>query len=328
MKSNDLNRRGALRMAATAALAGAAAGCASTATTNATTAPTAARRPLAFNDPIWNREVSARLEAFADPKKFVYGAVSGVVTGVRDGEKVRPLMRFEVFSTIRVVRMADGNYQRLCREVVFYRSLETGKLMDEWDNPYTGERVKVVDVANDPYNYVIADHFPQPPSYGGLNKETRPVRPFIRNWSMLDEDTVGLESDIHLLYPSAMQPEQWPRESPGKMTRTSEMFRYVIRRSDLEDATLDNIPYHGVWNRITPWLPWMLMDQAPGHILYAGTMSARHNLDLFPKDVLERVRERHAKYLVAPEKVEGKSLSSLERYALEQTPAPRRIVKP
>jgi Protein of unknown function (DUF1838) len=321
MNPNEPNRRGALRMAGmagAAALAGAAAGCAST----SPAAP--ARRPLAFNDPIWNREVSARLEANADPKKFVYGAVSGVVAGVRDGEKVRPLMRFEVFSTIRVVRMADGNYQRLCREVVFYRSLETGQLMDEWDNPYTGERVKVVDVANDPYNYVIADHFPQPPSYGGLNKETRPRRPYIRNWTLLDADTVGLESDIHLMYPSAMQPEQWPRESPGKMTRVSEMFRYIIRRSDLEDDSLGHIPYHGVWNRVTPWLPWMLMDQAPGHIIYTGTMAARETMDQHPKDVIARVKERYPKYLVAPEKVEGPSLSSLERYAHDQKPAPAR----
>ncbi len=323
MLPNDLKRRGALRLAATAALAGVTAGCAST------TASAPARRPLAFNDPIWNREISARLEAFADPKKFVYGSVTGVVTGVRDGEKVRPLMRFEVFSTIRVVRQADGSYQRLCREVVFYRSLETGLLMDEWDNPYTGERVKVVDVSNDPYNYVISDFFPQPPSYGGLNKETRPRRPFIRNWSMLDADTVGLESDIHLLYPSAMQPDKWPRESPGKMTRTSEMFRYSIRRADLENAELDNIPYQGVWNRITPWLPWMLMDQAPGHILYAGSMTARQSLEFFPKDVIERVKTRYPKYLVAPDKVEGASLSSLERYAHDQVPAaPRALKKP
>ncbi len=322
MNPQDINRRGALRIAASAAIAGTAAAGASA----QQAAP--ARRPLAFNDPIWNREVSARLEANADPKKFVYGAVSGMVCGVRDGEKLRPLMRFEVFSTIRVVRMADGNYQRLCREVVYYRSLETGQLMDEWDNPYTGERVKVVDVANDPYNYVIADHYGQPPSYGGLNKETRAPRPYIRNWSMLDADTVGLESDIHLYYPSAMQPEKWPRESPGKMTRVTEMFRYIIRRSDLEDPTLGHIPYHGVWNRVTPWLPWMLMDQAPGHILYTGTMAARETMDFHPKDVIERVKSRHPKYLVAPEKVEGPSLSSLERYALEQTPAPARVKQP
>jgi hypothetical protein len=319
MPSNDINRRGALRMAASAALGGAAG-------TAAAQAATTERRPLAFHDPIWNREVSARLEAFADPKKFVYGWVSGVVAGVRDGEKVRPLMRFDVFSTIRVVRREDGSYQRLCRELVFYRDLVTGKLMDEWDNPYTGERVKVVDVANDPYNYVISDFYPDPPSYGGLNQEKKPPRrPYLRNWSIVDEHTIGLESDIHLMYPSAMQPEKWPRESPGKMTRVSEMFRYFIRREDLENPALDHIPSHGVWNRVTPWLPWMLMDQAPGHIIYTGNMCAREHTDLHPKDVMERVKERYPKYLVAPDKVEGPSLSSLERYAHDQVPAAPRV---
>lgn len=315
MNPNDINRRGALRMAGMAALAGAAGASSSAALAKP------AIRPLAFKDPVWNREVSARLEGNADPKKFVYGCVNGIVTGVRDNERVRPLMRFEVFSTIRVVRQPDDSFHRLCREVVFYRSLETGKLMDEWDNPYTGERVKVVDVANDPFNYIISDFFPEPPSYGGLNKEKPPRRPYIRNWTMLDEETVGLESDIHLYYPSALKPEKWPRESPGAMSRVSEMFRYMIRRADLENAELGHIPYHGVWNRITPWLPWMLMDQAPGHIVYSGIMGSRKSLDLYPKDVIDRVRERYPSYLVAPEKMEGPSLSSLERYAQEQKPA-------
>lgn len=315
------SRRGALRLAA--ASLGASAAVPALAQT-----AEPARRPMRFDDPIWNREVSARLEAHEDPKKFVYGKVSGVVAGVRDGEKVRPLMRFEVLSAIRVVRMADGNYQRLCREVVFYRDLATGQLMDHYDNPYTGERVKVVDVANDPYNYVIADTYPEPPRYGGLNTEQRPKRPFIRNWSLLDPDTVSVESDVHLFYPSAMKPEKWPRESPGAMTRVSEMFRYIIRRADLENPALGHIPYHGVWNRVTPWLPWMLMDQAPGHILYTGTMAAYETTDYHPKDVVARVRERYPTYLTAPEKVEGPSLSSLERYALEQTPAPARAKKP
>ncbi len=322
MQANDPKRRDALRLAigATAGATAAMTGC-------ATPQPGAKRhRPMQFKDPVWNREMSARLEANVDPKKFTYGMVTGVVSGVRPGEKVRELMGFEVFSTIRVVRQPDGSYQRLCREVVFYRDLATGQLMDEWDNPYTGERVKVVDVANDPFNYVISDYYPDPPSYGGLNKEQRPPRrPYLRKWSIIDHNTVAVESDIHLFYPSAMQPEKWPRESPGKMSQVSEYFRYFIRREDLENPALDHMPAHGVWNRVTPWLPWMLMDQAPGHIVYAGNMCTQNTMDYHPKDVLERVKARYPKYLVAPETFESPSLSSLERYALEQTPAASRV---
>lgn len=324
MESTRSTRRGALKRAVgAAALIGAAqAGC--------TTAPKAARVPMRFDDPIWNRDTKARLDGDIDPTKQVFGFVQGTVMGVRDGERVRPLMRFEVFSTIRILPQPDGSYQRLCREVVFYRDLATGRLMDEWDNPYTGERVRVVDIANDPYNYRISEYFPDPPSMGGQNKEAPPPkRPFLLRWTQLTPDTVGMEIDVHLLYPSALDPQKWPRESPGPMTRASEMFRFVIRRADLENPALTHIPYDGVWNRITPWLPWMLMDQTPGHCLYVGTMGSRRDTSMHPADVIERVKRRYPQYLVAPESWgTAPSLSSLEHYAREQTPAPARKAKP
>lgn len=282
------------------------------------------RVPVKFDDPIWNRDAKARLEAHTDPNKFVYGSGSGVVCGVRDGEKVRELMRFEIFSTIRIIPQPDGSYQRLCREVVVYRDLKTNQIMEEWDNPYTGERVRVVDVANDPFNYKISEFYPDPPSYGGLNKDKPPKRPFLLKWGTMPGDLVTLETDIHLYYPSALQPDKWPRESPGAMTRVSELFRYFIRREDLENPELTHVPSHGVWSRITPWLPWMLMDQAPGHITYLGTMTTRPNLDSYPQDLLERIKQRYPKYLTAPTVWEDPSLSSLEHYAREQTPAPRK----
>lgn len=317
------SRRGALRLATAAALgAGALAGCAQT--PHATANAGAPRRPLAFNDPVWNRETTARMEGNLDPAKFIHGSGSGVICAVREGQRVQPLMRYEIFSAWRVVRQPDNSYQRLCRELVFYRNLATGQLMDEWDNPLTGERVRVVDIANDPFNYVISEWYPDPPSYGGLNTQRPPRRPYIRNWSLLDEHTAVVEADIHLLYPSAMRPEQWPRESPGPMTRVSEMFRWFVRREDLENPDLNHIPTHGTWSRVTPWLPWMLMDQAPGHIMYMGQAQLTATMATIKADVVERVRQRYPKYLTAPQRWEDPSLSSLERYAREQKPAPPR----
>jgi hypothetical protein len=109
------------------------------------------REPARFDDPVWNREAAARLQGDTNGEQ-VYGHCTGVVTGVRPGEAVRPLFGFEVFSTIRVLRQADGSYQRMCKEAVFYTDNATGQILEEWDNPYTNERVRVVDVANDPYN--------------------------------------------------------------------------------------------------------------------------------------------------------------------------------
>jgi hypothetical protein len=282
-----------------------------------------ARTPLAFDDPVWNREMYARIEADTAPGKFIFGQGTGVVHGVRDGEAVKPLFGFELFSTHRVLRQADGSYQRLCRELVFYRDLASGQLLDQWRNPYTGENVRVVDIANDPFNYVISEYFPDPPSYGGLNKDKPPKRPLRLNWGLVN-DTVTLDTDIHLFYRNALDPARWPRESAGPMNRVSELFRYFIRREDAENPELTHMPHNGVWSRVTPWLPWMLMGQAPGHALYMGRFTSIASAEQAPPAVLARVRERYPLYLSAPDRWVEPSYSSLENYARTQTPAPLR----
>lgn len=314
------NRRQFIATAGTAALSSAAIAATSTSASRPRMSNDALR--ALFKDPAWNRETTARLEGDTAPGKFVNGYVTGMVCGVRDNEAVRPLFGFEVFSAIRVVKQTDGSYQRMCRELIFYRDLKTGEMMDTWLNPYTNEEVRVVDVANDPFNYVISDHYPDPPNYGGLNAVKPPRRPFLRDWSLLRDDMVILQSDIHLYYRNALDPAIWPRESAGPMNRVSELFRYQIRRDDLENPELTHLPHTGVWNRVTPWLPWMLMGTAPGHILYSGTFSSVSGVNAVPPAVAKRVLERFPQYQVAPEKWVEPSLSSLENYARTQKPVP------
>ena len=312
-----------------AATAGAAAGAVALQAGAATSSATSSRKRLSddalralFKDPVWNRETTARLEGDTAPGKYVNGYVTGTVMGVRDNEAVRPLFGFEVFSSIRVVKQPNGDYQRMCRELIFYRDLKTGEMMDTWLNPYTNEQVRVVDVANDPFNYVISEFYPDPPTYGGLNAVKPPRRPFLRDWSLLNADTVILQSDIHLYYKNALDPAKWPRESSGPMNRVSELFRYQIRRDDLENPELTHLPHTGVWNRVTPWLPWMLMGAAPGHILYAGSFSTVPGVASVPPAVAKRVLAKFPQYQVAPEKWVDPSLSSLENYARTEKPAP------
>lgn len=282
-----------------------------------------ARLPIKFDDPVWNRETAARLQADTNGSQ-VYGRCSGVVTGVRPGEAVRPLFNFEVFSTIRVLRQSDGNYQRMCKETIFYTDPTTGAVLDEWTNPYTGERVKVVDVHNDPYNWVIASTV-QPPAMPGLINNGQAVaggKPFLQHWLELGPDTIVMVEDGHGYYPNRLDPAHWPRESSGPMIQSSELFRYFISRADMEDPTKTHLPHNGSWVRVQPWLPWMLMGTTPGHVMYDGVFRPSRTLDYFSPAVIARIRERYPDYLTAPTTWYGPNYSSLEHYAREQKPAP------
>lgn len=276
-----------------------------------------------FKNPQWNRDTYARIDGELDISKQKVSRITGKVYGVRDNEKIRPLFGMDGFSVVRTIRLPDGNWRRLLKEMVFYRDLQTGKIMETWRNPYTNEDVKVVPIANDPYNYDIRDTKPQPPSYGGLNKETRKPEPFLLDWSEGPDGTLILETGIDLFYPAALQPAQWPRESAGTMNRVSEHFLFFVKRKDIENRNLTALPITGSWSRITPWLPWMLMGQAPGCINYFCSFATMTNgIAGLPADMIAAAKVINPGFLEAPKEDYGPSLSSLENYVKTQKPAP------
>lgn len=315
---DGVSRRGAMGAGLAGIASAATLGCAAP----AAMPPAKGREPARFTDPQWNRDAAARLQAHTDGRQ-VYGMGTGVVCGVRAGEAVRTLMGFEVFSTIRVVKMADGNYQRMSKETIFYTDPLTNAILDEWTNPYTGEQVRVVDVANDPFNWVISAYIQPPPAFAAAPNSPPPEKkPFLMHWSQFGNDTVVVAENFHGYYPNRLDPKIWLRESGGPFNQTSELFRYFIDRSVLEDPNADYVPANGSWVRVTPWLPWMLMGQAQGHIMYDGVFRSFDTTEYIRPDVLARIRAKYPGYLVAPTSVTGPSLSSLEHYVIEQKPAP------
>lgn len=280
------------------------------------------RVPMRLDDPAWNRDALARLQGNLDFGKVKHGWYSGVVCGVRDGEPLRPILNFEGFSSTRLVDNGDGSYQKLLRELVYYKDLQTGEILETFRNPYTDEDVRVVPIANDPFNMVFEKYYPKGPSYGGLRETEEKRVPMLLPWKLTKPDTITLSTDIHLYYPSALQPDKWPRESAGRFVRVSELFRYVIAVDDMENPDKTSVEYTGTWSRVTPWFPWMLMGQAPGHMLYMGIMGGYDNLDMMSADVRAYAGKHHPEYFDAPTEWVEPSLSSLEDYARTQKPAP------
>ena len=266
----------------------------------------------------------ARLQSDLDESQQRYGWFKGYVMGVRPGEAIRDLFGFAGFGVSRLQSHPDGGIVRVLREVGYYTDLRSGEVMEEWHNPYIDETVPVVPIANDPFNSIIRDHFPPPPQFGGLNEDdVRPALPFILPWQQRGELLV-MERHIHLYYKSALDPEVWARESSGDMVRVSEFFAHHMKGADMQNPEITSLPAHGVWNRTTPWLPWMLMGQAPGHCQYACFMGKGEDLEqIHSRALLDYAEKHHAKYFTAPETYspDTPSLSSLELYAQERTPA-------
>ncbi len=277
-----------------------------------------------FKNPVWNKDAWARIQGDLNPENEKIGYTGGVVLGVTPGEKVRELCGFETFLCTRLVPQEDGTIRRLNKEVIFYTDPRSGQMIDEWTNPWTGEQVNVVHVANDPFNYTISEWLilaPEDFPKDGSKPEPRKI-PLIFPWRRIANGKLVLNTDMHLYYPNALQPDKWPRESSGPMAQVSEMMRYWVDIGEIENPELTSVNYVGTWNRVTPWLPWMLLGQKPGHCLYVGHMTAGPTLEIVPDHVRKFAEERYPHMLSAPKEDYGPSISSLEYYAREQTPAP------
>jgi hypothetical protein len=271
-----------------------------------------------------NQLAYARIQGDLDFGKQKYFWFKGYVYAVEPMRKVVNLVGASGFGVIRLAQGPDGAIRRMCREIIVYTDLKTGEVLEEWSNPLTSETVKVVHVDNDPFNYLIEEFFPAPPQFGGLNQGPPPPRvPFILPWHQ-HGDMAAMEIHIHLAYPSALQPDKWPRESAGPIAQVSEFFAHHVKVADLQDPKKTTLDYTGTWNRITPWLPWMLMGQRPGQCQYACFMGTTRDLEaVLSRPVLDYAQKHYAKYFDAPtEWTAGPSLSSLEHYAQRATPAP------
>ena len=182
-----------------------------------------------FQNPIWNKDAWARIQGDVNPENEKFGQVSGTILGVKPGEKVVELCGFETFLATRLVPQEDGTIRRLNKEVIYYTDPRTGQMIDRWTNPWTGEEVDVVHVANDPFNYTISEWLIlAPEDFPGQEKKEPKKIPLIFPWRRVGDYCV-LSTDMHLYYPNALQPDKWVRESSGPMAQVSEMMRYWVK---------------------------------------------------------------------------------------------------
>ena len=92
----------------------------------------------------------ARLVADLNLGQQKSGWYNGYVCGVRPDEAVRDLFGFAGFGMSRLLPHESGQgYRKVLREVGIYYDLKSEEPIEEWLNPYTNERVRVVPVAND-----------------------------------------------------------------------------------------------------------------------------------------------------------------------------------
>lgn len=242
-------------------------------------------QPLDLSKPEDNLEAFLKMRADTSGADTVTWWSGQVFAAVPD-ERPKLLFGFEGMNVARVEKQADGSWRMYSREYAVYKDPQTGAILEQWNNPYTGKEVKVFHVQNDPVNTTLGTKGPDG------QQRLLPLK--------LMGDDVILGLDVPLAYPNPIQPDQWPQHSTGATYVGSEHFGFYSRKADLDDPKQTSVPMSIAWFREAPWLPWMEMGDHPGLLIYSGYGKKLNGVDEIPETFRKYIETHAPEYLKAP----------------------------
>ncbi|MEE4211736.1 MAG: DUF1838 family protein [Parvularcula sp.] len=180
---------------------------------------------------------------------------SGVAYARRQGERDTKLfdvegMNIRACSKIKDRQNGEG-FALVSREILLYKDPETGEPLSTWTNPWTGETVEVLHVANDPVNWE-------------LYEKGRGGEPYTWSGEIGEDGTWWYRSTFPLWYPSPLASEY--EAEIGGTYHATELFNFFGRTDDLFDPNEPSAKVTVGWSRMSDWLPWMRMNGREGMI--------------------------------------------------------------
>ncbi|MBD2159372.1 MAG: DUF1838 domain-containing protein [Limnothrix sp.] len=181
----------------------------------------------------------------------------------------------------RGVNNGDGSWSLVSRELTYYLDPDTGAVLHSWDNPWTGETVPVVHVANDPVQSRLTGTF----------------------GATLAGDAVIFTCDVFPAYPNPLGNDpRFQDYSPSPHYSAAEFFKLTVPLSELTNPELAAVETMTVaWHRIGPWLPWMKMGDRSGQLVYSACGQRVAGFEALPPLLQTEIRDRLPKYRHAPD---------------------------
>ena len=205
---------------------------------------------------------------------------SGSMYSFVPGEKKKQLFKIVGMSVSRCIGNEDKGWDFTSRELTYYLDPKTGEILHEWENPWTGDRVPVVHVANNP----VQGHF-NTPFPGKVNG-----------------DITTFVFDLFPTYPNPLvEDDKFADYSPHPIYQAAELFKLTVPTEDLLNAETKTVSRMDIsWDRIGLWLPWMKMGDRPGYLVYSATGSKVHSFSDLPQLLQDEINNRVPLYKDAP----------------------------
>ena len=216
---------------------------------------------------------------------------SGYLYSFVPDEPKRKLFKIVGMNVARCIDQGNGVWDFTSREINLYLDPETGEIQRHWQNPWTGEMLPIVHVANSPIQGTFRHNIP----------------------AEVDGDTTTFIFDLFAQYPNPLADDpKFAEYCDRPIYNAVELFKLAVPTADLEDPKTTTVSKLVLsWNRVGPWLPWMKMKQRSGHLIYSASGKKVKDFSDLPPILKKEIETRVPFYKDAPaQKIEGEEMTS------------------
>jgi len=238
-------------------------------------------------------QIAKRLQCGVSEDKPAVYHWSGNIYGRSPGQPDKLLFKGEGMNIRRCVEVTDPKlgkgWRMVSREVMLMLDPATGEVLKEWTNPYTGQKVEVMHIHNDPVN--------GRPNFA-MSADGKPYR-----MASLRESGpwVFMPFEAPLFYTNPLQGEY--QKYVGGTYHAMEIFDFAALKSELYNPKTPTAYPMVSWVRVSQWAPWMEMGDRPGQMVFnAMGRKLPGGFEELPAVLKKEIRANYPIYEDAPPK--------------------------
>lgn len=306
--SSPVNRREAIQYALALGTTAGASGSAFAAAGNA---PTSGK--LDYSNP--NDNLYAFGKIWSSYDEPCIGAFHGLMYARIPGKRMIPIFGYTGTGALFSKIDETGDLWIKSRETGYFTDLETGDILETWDNPFTGKTVEVYHFYNDVLVGKVGKEIPiffmgalgDSPTLmneGTVFPDKDGNYPFVLPFQQFGDELM-LAWDYTHDYTNPVTPEGWPQSSTGARITPSEHFTFQVNKTELEDRDIPTCRMTAGFSRISECWPFMQMGGTEyADIDIFGRMHSHKGLKGYgevPPKLLAYVEKHAPEYLELPD---------------------------
>ncbi len=253
-----------------------------------------------------------KVTASVEDNKEAITTFSGISYGMESTRIMTPLHGVNVAIFTRTQSQEDGSVRFMTNIVGVYHDLKTGKILEDWENPYTGKKVKAWHQINGPINYRLT-----PDMSLGLLDAQEGEKGFLFPVSVKD-DLLMMSTHYSSNRKNPLDPEEWPLEYTGERLRTAEFNDWTVPVADIVDTSKPEADFQGSWISVRPWRPFMQMGKKEGTVVTPKIVTRCQSIGDLDRRILSFGEKYFPELMGAPQNWTTSSNKSNSDYFKEQ----------